>query len=34
MRIFSVDKLVFNAVRAYKAGEYQTAEVVLNQALS
>lgn len=33
MRIFSVDKLVFNAVQAYKAGEYQTAEVVLNQAL-
>jgi len=33
MHIFSVDKLVFNAVRAYKAGEYQTAEVALNQAL-
>jgi len=33
MHIFSVDKLVFNAVRAYKSGEYQTAEVALNQAL-
>jgi len=33
MHIFSVDKLVFNAVRAYKAGEYQTAEDALNQAL-
>ena len=33
MRIFSVDKLVFNGIHAYRLGEYQKADNLLNGAL-